>query len=268
MSAPDRNNLFLATISAFILQLVATTVSAATLYVATTGSNTTGNGTQGNPWATIQFAINHASFTPGSEILVQNGDYAPFYVDKSGSTAALRYTVRANGSNVRILGTVTYDGRPAGIHVQRSYVTIDGFVVDVQKTSGDSNGIRSRGIRVSGLPTAHVFDVHILNNRVSNAGWVGISTSYAENVLLEGNEVSHSKGQHGIYVANSADGPIIRRNISHHNAWGGIQINADPEAEGDGIVSNAIVERNISYNNGIGGTDGAGGASFDFASIR
>ncbi|MBL8521415.1 MAG: fibronectin type III domain-containing protein, partial [Betaproteobacteria bacterium] len=46
------------------------------------------------------------------------------------------------------------------------------------------------------------------------------------------------------------------------------QINADPEAEGDGIVSNAIVERNISYNNGIGGTDGAGGASFDFASIR
>ncbi|MBL8525236.1 MAG: fibronectin type III domain-containing protein, partial [Betaproteobacteria bacterium] len=251
----------------------------ATLYVATTGSNATGNGSLNNPWATIQFAINNAAFTPGSEIIVQDGQYAPFYVDKSGSTAALRYTIRAAGSNARIFDTVVYDGRPASIHVSRSYVTIDGFIVDANKTVGDSDGVRSRGIRVSGLPTAHVIDVRILNNKVSNAGWVGISTSYAQDVLIEGNEISNSKGQHGLYVANSADGPIIRRNVSHHNAWAGIQINADPETTEDdpvdGIITNALVEQNISYSNGIGGTgtvggnpNTGGGGSFDFASIR
>ncbi len=249
--------------------VIAGTAHGATLYVATTGSNTTGTGSLNSPWATIQFAINNAAFTPGSEIVVQDGTYAPFYVDKSGSTAALRYTVRAAGTNARILDTVVYDDKPASIHVARSYVTIDGFIVDANKTVADTNGVRSRGIRVSGLPTAHVFDVRILNNKVSNAGWVGISTSYAENVLIEGNEIFNTLGQHGVYVANSADGPVIRRNVSHHNAWAGIQINSDPATTvnpgppADGIIYNAVVEQNIVYNNGAGG-----GGSFDFASIR
>ena len=252
----------------FLLLAFAGNTQAATLYVSGSGHDTNGDGSLNSPWRQIQRAINSTSFTPGSEIIALDGDYQPFYVDKAGSTAALRFTIRAAASNARVLGVVTYDGRPASIHVARSYVTIDGFIVDAQKTVADTNGVRSRGIRVSGLPTAHVIDVRILNNKVSNAGWVGISTSYAENLLLEGNEISNTLGQHGVYVANSADGPVIRRNISHHNAWAGIQINADPattvsDPPADGIISNALVEQNIVYANGAGG-----GGSFDFASIR
>jgi parallel beta-helix repeat protein len=235
----------------------------ATLYVSPTGNDMTGNGTAGSPWRNIQFAINHASFTPGSEIIAADGDYSPFFIAKSGATANARYTIRAAAANTRILGEIANDGRRASVHITANFVTVDGFIVDVQKTAADTNGIRSRGIRVSGIDTQHVLGVRILNNKVSNAGWVGISTSYAQDVLIEGNEISFSRGQHGVYVANSADGPIIRRNIAHHNQMAGIQINSDPAAPGDGIISNAVVEQNISYSNGA-----IGGGSFDFASIR
>jgi hypothetical protein len=64
-------------------------------------------------------------------------------------------------------------------------------------------------------------------------------------------------------VSNSADNPVIKQNISHHNRACGIQLNADPQLPGDKIISNAIVEANIVYENGAGG-----GAAINLASIR
>jgi hypothetical protein len=250
---------------------MAAAASAATLYVSPAGNDTTGNGSQANPYRQVQRAINATSFTPGSEIIVADGTYAPFFINKTNATPANRYTIRAAGNAALINGTVANDGRNAAIHVTGSHITIDGFVIDVGKTQSDyqvNGDARTRGIRVSGEAGAHVFGVRVLNNRVTQAGWVGITASYAENVLIEGNTISFSRGQHGIYVTNTADGPIIRRNVSFENAFSGIQINGDPESVvdnmvpgADGIIRNALVEQNVVYANKAGG-------SFDFASIR
>ncbi|HEX3598819.1 MAG TPA: choice-of-anchor Q domain-containing protein [Lacipirellulaceae bacterium] len=62
--------------------------------------------------------------------------------------------------------------------------------------------------------------------------------------------------QHGIYVSNSGDRPIIRNNISFNNHDNGIHMNGDASQGGDGIISNAIVTGNIIYNNGTGGGSG------------
>ncbi|MEO8102895.1 MAG: right-handed parallel beta-helix repeat-containing protein [Betaproteobacteria bacterium] len=253
--------------AAIVLSIISLNAACATLYVSPTGSDSTGTGAAGNPWRNIQFAVDSTSFQPGNTIIVLDGIYSPFHMIKSGGSPAARYIIKAQGSAARIIGYEAYDGRFTGISVLSSYVTIDGFVVEI---GAMNNSVLSRGIRVSGVSDDRVFDVQVLNNRVSNAGWVGITTSYAENVLVEGNETYGSKGQHGIYVANSADNPTIRRNISHDNVQAGIQINADPASASDpnqpgadGIISGAIVDGNIIYGNGAGG-----GGALNFAAIR
>src|SRR5262249_5387581 len=75
-------------------------------------------------------------------------------------------------------------------------------------------------------------------------------------VLIEDNVASRSMNQHGIYVSNSADNPIIRNNVVWGNRDSGIQINADVSQGGDGIISNALVENNIIHDNGLGGASG------------
>ncbi|HHO68175.1 MAG TPA: right-handed parallel beta-helix repeat-containing protein, partial [Gammaproteobacteria bacterium] len=124
-------------------------------------------------------------------------------------------------------------------------------------------GLRSRGIRVSGEEGDHVRGVHVLRNRIRNAGWVGITTSYADDVLIDGNTVWGSKEEHGIYVANSADNPVITNNTVFLNPEAGIQINGDPELGGDGIITGALVAGNRIYLNGS-----AGSAALNLASVR
>ena len=119
------------------------------------------------------------------------------------------------------------------------------------------------GIAVLGLSNQPVKFVKILNcNSYDNFRW-GIFTGYAEDILIEGNTCSGSEDEHGIYVSNSADRPIIRGNVVFGNASSGIQINADPALPGDGIISEAIIERNIIFNNGA-----SGGGSINLASVR
>jgi parallel beta-helix repeat protein len=98
--------------------------------------------------------------------------------------------------------------------------------------------------------------VQILDNKITHCGEWGILTGFSQNVLIEGNSTSGSVKQHGIYVGNSADNPIIRGNKSFGNRQCGIHINADANQGGDGVITNALVENNIIHDNGAGG--GAG----------
>jgi parallel beta-helix repeat protein len=72
-------------------------------------------------------------------------------------------------------------------------------------------------------------------------------------LLLENNECFGSVAEHGIYVSNSGDRPVLRRNRVHDNNASGIQLNADLSAGGDGIITGALIEANVIYNNGTGG---------------
>jgi hypothetical protein len=86
----------------------------------------------------------------------------------------------------------------------------------------------------------------------NNATW-GIFTDFSDHLLIQNNECYGSVTQHGIYVSNSGDWPVVRRNRLHDNAGAGLQLNADATQGGDGIITGAVIEDNIIYNNGSAG---------------
>ncbi|MBK8948367.1 MAG: right-handed parallel beta-helix repeat-containing protein [Flavobacteriales bacterium] len=79
-----------------------------------------------------------------------------------------------------------------------AWVVVEGFVV---------NDMPRTGIRTA--LSDHVTIRY--NSRHSNYKW-GILTGFAEHVVIEHNTCSGSEDEHGIYVSNSADDPIIRYN--------------------------------------------------------
>ncbi len=237
--------------------MVSVSAWAADFHVSPFGSDSA-DGSRERPWRSIQHGIDQIS--PGDTLLVESGSYKPFHIDRWDTSREARITVRAVGGKVSITGYGVYDDRYTAISVLTSYVTIEGFDIDVGAVSA---GLRSRGIRVSGEEGDHVRGVHILRNRIRNAGWVGITTSYADDVLIDGNTVWGSKEEHGIYVANSADNPMIVNNTVFLNPEAGIQINGDPELGGDGIITGALVAGNRIYLNGS-----AGSAALNLASVR
>jgi hypothetical protein len=96
-----------------------------------------------------------------------------------------------------------------------------------------------------------VRNVHAYDNEV----W-GIFTGFVNDLLIENNETSGSVEQHGIYVSNSGDRPVIRNNYSWGNHDAGIHMNGDLSQGGDGIISGALISGNRIYNNGLGGGSG------------
>jgi hypothetical protein len=69
--------------------------------------------------------------------------------------------------------------------------------------------------------------------------------------------------EHGIYVSNSGDRPVVRGNRLHDNAGAGVQLNADLSAGGDGIITDALIENNVIYGNGS-----AGGAAINLDGVQ
>jgi parallel beta-helix repeat protein len=208
----------------------------ATLYVATTG-NDTADGSLDHPWQTLQHAANVVN--PGDTVIVRAGNYTGMYLDRDG-TATGRITFKADpGVTINRPNATTADG----INLEGAdYITIDGFnVVGMPRT----------GIRVV---TDH--DVILRNNDLDQNGSWGILTGFSDDILIENNIASRSVAQHGIYVSNSGDRPIIRDNIIWGNHDAGIHMNGDASMGGDGIISGALVEGNIIYDNGLGGGSG------------
>jgi parallel beta-helix repeat protein len=225
-----------------------------TYYVAPPPNGDDSNpGTSADPFATIQHAINVS--IAGDSIIVTPGIYqgARFYF-KSGTPAMPITLTGQPGAIVNSPGPQNSNGDNLWVR-NSSYIIVEGFEIHSAPRSG---------IAVQADPEPdESFGVIVRNNHCHNNGVWGIFTGYAKNILIEGNETSFSGDEHGIYVSNSSDNPIIRFNISHDNNASGIQINADPVLDGDGIITNAIIDSNVIYNNGVGG-----GAAINLASVR
>ena len=205
------------------------------LYVSPSGSDSN-PGTAALPWQTLQKAAN--SVNPGDTVTVRAGDYVGFDLRRDGTSSAPIVFQADPGVNIVQRNATTADG----INLEGAdYITIDGFTV---------NGMPRAGIR--SVTNQHVT---IRNNHADANGYWGIFTGFSDDLLIENNVTSHSVNQHGIYVSNSGDRPVIRGNTSWGNAGAGIHMNGDISQGGDGIISSALVENNVIYDNGrLGGS--------------
>jgi len=196
-------------------------------------------GTSAEPWATLQHAADMV--LAGDTVIVRSGSYAGFQVTTSGSSTD-PITFRAeNGATVSITSDNPFTSD--GINVEGGHwIVIEGFTV---------TGRTRAGIRA--VLCSHVT---IRDNVCDANGTWGIFTGFCDDLLIEGNRTSNSGDEHGIYVSNSGDRPVIRGNTIWGNHANGIHMNGDVSQGGDGIISNAIVEDNIIRDNGAGGGSG------------
>jgi len=117
-------------------------------------------------------------------------------------------------------------------------------------------GFRITGAGRAGIRAVSCHHVFLAGNEaVDNFRW-GIFTGFCEDLVIEDNEAAGSRDEHGIYVSNSADRPVIRRNLIHDNAEAGIHMNGDASQGGDGIISEALVESNVIHDVGRKGAAG------------
>lgn len=234
--------------------LFAACALATTYYVAPPPAGDDSNpGDQANPFATIQKGIDVT--VPGDTVIVTPGTYqgARFF-GKSGNSGQPITLQGQAGAIVNSAGPNNSNGDNLWVR-NSSYIIVEGFEV----ISAPRAGI---AVQADPEPDESI-GVIVRNNYCHNNTRWGIFTGYAKDILIEGNETSFSGIEHGIYVSNSSDNPIIRFNIVHDNNASGIQINADPVLDGDGIISNAVIDSNIIYGNGV-----AGGGSINLASVR
>ena len=224
-------------ISTLIISLMIITALTAqtTYYVSNSGSNSNNGLTPQTAFATLQHAV--TIVTTGDSVLVLEGNYVGFDIRKDG-TQSHPIVFKAIGSNVVINERNSFT--PDGINIENAdWIEIHGFIVVNQPRAG----IR---IVLSNFVT-------IKNNTCTNNYKWGIFTGFTDDILIENNSCSFSEDEHGIYVSNSSDRPIIRNNHCFNNTVCGIHMNGDISMGGDGIISDAVVEGNIIHDNGVGG---------------
>ena len=207
-----------------------------TWHVAPGGSNSN-PGTSALPWLTLQHAADQVA--AGDTVQVAAGAYAGFDLRTDGTAAQPITFQAAPGAVINSDNSVT----PDGVNLEGAdHIIIDGF----QITGATRAGIRS-------VINHHVT---IRNNVADQNGRWGIFTGFSDDLLIENNVASRSGVEHGIYVSNSGDRPVIRGNELWGNNAAGLHMNGDASAGGDGVISNALVEQNVVYDNGVAGGSG------------
>ncbi len=234
-------NLFIAT----IVTVISLTANAKTITVDSYNVDK-----KKNVFSSIQDALDDGNIQPGDTIIVLPGKYEPFVVSRSGSSQAPITIKSQTKQKALIFGSMHLDGRFASIHIEADNIVINGFKV----LADGRRGQLERGIRISGTESSRIKNILVQNNLVKHAGFVGISASFADHVTIQDNEVTNTIEQHGVYIANSSDYPIVRNNFLHQNPYAGVHMNGDARLGGDGIISNAIIENNLIIGNGFAGS--------------
>ena len=214
--------------------LISNSINATNYYVSNNGDDNNLGTSIGSPFETIQKAAN--GLMAGDTVFVENGNYAGFDYRGTSGTVDQPIVFLATGQNVNI----TSNGplRQDGINIEGpDYIEVNGFIVNDMVNGGN-------GIRV-------VLSNHCIvrNCQCDNNDERGIFTGFTDDILIEYNICTNSVDEHGIYVSNSSDRPIIRYNQCYGNNNIGIHMNGDVSAGGDGIISDAKVYGNIIHDN-------------------
>lgn len=203
-------------------------------YVSNAGNNSNNGLSLNNAFLTLQHAADIV--VAGDSVLVANGTYVGFDLREQNGTSSANIVFKVLGSNVLINehGPIRNDG----INIENSdYIVIDGFVCN--DMPGNGNGIR---VVLSD-------NCIVRNSSCDNNAERGIFTAFTDDILIENNICTNSIDEHGIYVSNSSDRPIIRFNECYGNNNIGIHMNGDGSEGGDGIISDAQVYGNIIHDN-------------------
>lgn len=242
---------------------------AETFYVGGNGASDANPGTTDSPWASLQFAADNVQ--AGDRVIVRAGHYQGFHLTTSGTEFARIEFMAESGAIIDQVNPVT----PDGINLELvSWITIEGFTL-----IGTGNDATSRaGIRVvgEGFASTAAFSqgVIVRNNIARNWGKWGILAGFADDLLIESNTTEQSFDEHGIYVSNSGDRPVIRFNRILDNHANGIHLNGDIHTgntalpEVDGIISGALIDGNLIVGNGTGGGSGINGDGLQSARIQ
>jgi parallel beta-helix repeat protein len=223
-----------------------------TFYVSPSGSDSNA-GSSAAPFLTLQKAADRVA--AGDTVIARAGTYAAGFTlgwdAPTAGTAAAPITFQADPNAAP--GSVIITGRSkvaSGIDLEDGcdWIVIKGFTVN-----NASGLVTGAGIRVSGSD-----NVSVLDNTLDHCGGFGIFSSFATNLLIQGNTVTNTIGGksttgHGIYVSNSAVNPVVRNNVIANNNNQGLQFNGDASMGGSGIVTGALVENNIIRNSGSNG---------------
>ena len=207
-----------------------------TFYVDPAG-NDAAAGSDTQPWRTLQKAAN--TVRAGDLVIVRAGRYAGLYLTTSGTAT----------------DPITFHGEPGAIVDTQNPTTQDGINLE------GASYVIVEGFTVTGVPRAGIRSVvnhHVIirgNTGDLNGRW-GVLTGFSDDILIENNVMSRSQAEHGIYVSNSGDRPVIRKNVVFGNRANGIHMNGDVSQGGDGIISGALVEDNTIFDNGLGGGSG------------
>lgn len=219
-----------------LLFIVITTYSikATNYYVSNSGNNTNNGLTTTNAFLTLQHVANIV--IAGDTVFVENGTYVGFDLRNRNGSDGNPIIFKATGNNVLVnqSGSIRDDI----INIENAdYITIDGFITN--DAPGNGNGIR---VVLSDFCV-------IKNNSCDNNAERGIFTAFTDDILIEHNLCTNSLDEHGIYVSNSSDRPIIRYNECYGNNGIGIHMNGDLSSGGDGIISDARIYGNILHDN-------------------
>ena len=228
----------LSKLSLFFLLIVMSSsgLKATNYYVSNSGQNSNTGLSQTDAFLTIQHAADIV--TAGDTVFVENGIYVGFDLRNVNGTATNPIVFMGTGNNVLInqSGPIRNDG----INIENAnYIIIDSFIVN--DMPGNGNGIR---VVVSN-------NCIVRNSACDNNGERGIFTAFTDDIIIEHNVCTNSIDEHGIYVSNSSDRPIIRFNECYGNNNIGIHLNGDASAGGDGIISDALIYGNIIHDNNL-----------------
>jgi parallel beta-helix repeat protein len=216
-------------------------------FVSPGGSDGAAGTSAGTAFATLQHAADLV--VAGDVVTALPGTYAAGFSigwnQPQNGTAASRIVFNGVGATITGRNAKTADG----IDLEgTSYVTVNGFTITNPTPNNASVAITRAGIRA-----VEANGVAIMNNSADAMGTWGIFTGFTDDITISGNTTSNSVAQHGIYVSNSSQRPVITGNTVFGNHDCGIQINADLSQGGSGITFGALIEGNIIHDNGAGG---------------
>lgn len=229
-----------------------------TFFVSPFGNDDNTGLSQAAAWTTLQHAADQVG--PGDTVRVMPGRYQGFYLDTSGTDGSPITFLAQAGAVIDRVNPVTNDG----INLeQASHIVIEGFRLE------SPDDTTRAGIRVAGdgFNSANQFSEGVIlrGNTATNWGRWGIFTAFTDDLLVERNRLSGSVLEHGVYVSNSGDRPVIRDNVIFNNRANGIHLNGDIHTGNtslpgvDGVISDAVVSGNRIFGNGRGGGSGING---------